>query len=182
MDYSFSIRCAVDHNGKQLYNDDFKGTFTALINKDFFMQNIEKFKPAVPRSYLILLSGIVWECVGIMLISFSYNWLSAVSDIEVYLFSGLGISAALIIHHFGFLKIVDKNLRRILQKSGKQCLFSFFPFKSYLTILIMVSIGIILRSSQIPKKYLAVLYTGIGLALILSSIRYWRIFIREIKK
>jgi hypothetical protein len=36
--------------------------------------------------------------------------------------------------------------------------------------------GGLLRHSMIPKKELAILYIGIGLALILSSVRYIRVF------
>ena len=51
-------------------------------------------------------------------------------------------------------------------------------WKSYIIVVIMVSMGIMLRHSSIPKRYLSVLYNGIGLALFLSGIRYFRFFIR----
>ncbi len=86
---------------------------------------------------------------------------------------------ALLVHHLGFLKIVDKNLARILQMNGVKCLFAFIPWKSYLMIAVMVIMGGLLRHSMIPKEKLAILYIGIGLALILSSVRYIRIFYRE---
>ena len=53
---------------------------------------------------------------------------------------------------------------------------------SYIIIAVMIIMGTLLRHSEIPKPYLAILYTGIGFALILSSIRYIRIFIKEIRK
>jgi hypothetical protein len=146
------------------------------------MQQIDKYKPAVPKTFLLILAGIVWECVGIMLLSFACSWLSATPAPFLYLHSGIGIVLALVIHHFGFLKIVDRNLNRILQMDGKKCLFSFFPRKSYLLIVVMASIGAVLRHSMIQKEYLAILYIGIGLALALSSIRYFRIFYQELKK
>jgi len=59
----------------------------------------------------------------------------------------------------------------------KRCLFSFMTWRSYLIVLVMVSMGIALRHSSIPKRYLSVLYNGIGLALFLSGIRYLRFFI-----
>jgi hypothetical protein len=40
----------------------------------------------------------------------------------------------------------------------------------------MVSMGIALRHSAIPKQYLSILYNGIGLALFLSGTRYLRFF------
>ena len=98
------------------------------------------------------------------------------------MYLGAGILLALSIHQFGFLKIVDKNLNRLDQMSGKNCLFSFIPWKSYLIIIVMIALGTLLRHSMIPKKKLAILYIGIGLALILSSVRYIRIFYREIKR
>lgn len=146
------------------------------------MTNMEKYKPAVPKSFLLVLAGIVWECVGVMLLLLAFSWLKATSETFLYFHWGAGIVLALLIHHFGFLKIVDKNLSRILQMDGKKCVFAFFPRKSYLLILVMVLMGAILRHSMIPKKYLAILYIGIGLALILSSIRYLRFFYKEIRK
>jgi hypothetical protein len=133
----------------------------------------EKFKPAVPRRLLLLIAGAMWCGVGVMLSLMAYHWLSAYEG-HAWLFAIPGIIAALIIHHFGFLKIVDKNLGRISRLSPKPCVFSFISWKSYLIIVIMVTMGITLRHSPIPKQYLSVIYTGIGLALFLSSIRYFR--------
>jgi len=73
---------------------------------------------------------------------------------------------------------VDKNLNRLLPMNGKKCLFSFITWKSYITIIIMVALGISLRHSRIPKQYLSVIYNGIGLGLFLSGIRYIRYFIK----
>ena len=145
-----------------------------------FVRDIDKYKPAVTNTFLLFLAGIVWDCVGIMLLFLAFSWLSTSSNTDIYLYSGAGILLALLVHHFGFLKIVDKNLKRILQMNGKRCFFSFIPWKSYLIIVVMVAMGALLRHSMIPKKDLAILYIGIGLALILSSVRYIRIFYRKI--
>lgn len=145
--------------------------------------NIEKYKPAVPSTFLVLLAGTAWACVGVMLLFSAVLWLSAASDgAPPLVFAAAGFVMALLVHHFGFLKIADKNLDRILPVGGKKCLFSFFPWKSYLIIAAMVAMGILLRHSAIPKRYLAICYIGIGLALVLSSIRYVRIFFRETRK
>jgi hypothetical protein len=127
-----------------------------------------------------LLAGIVWICVGVMLLSLAFSWLSAESVTDTYLYAGAGVLLALLVHHLGFLKIVDKNLTRILQMNGVRCLFAFIPWKSYLIIAVMVVMGGLLRHSMIPKKELSILYIGIGLALILSSVRYIRVFYTEL--
>jgi hypothetical protein len=143
---------------------------------------IEKFKPAVMNSLLLFLAGMVWMCVGIVLMFLGFLWLNISPNVNFYGFAGAGVAVALLVHHFGFLKIVNINLKRILQSNDKKCVFSFIPWKSYVIIAVMATMGAILRHSVIPKPYLAIVYIGIGLALILSSFRYIRIFFAEIRK
>jgi hypothetical protein len=134
----------------------------------------ERYKPAVNKNFLLFLAGFMWIGVGIMLNSFACRWLITYGKNLAFLFAAIGLACSVVIHHYGFLKIVDKNLGRISKMEGKRCAFSFMTWKSYLIVVIMVSMGIMLRHSAIPKQYLSVLYIGIGMALILSSIRYFR--------
>lgn len=143
------------------------------------MKLIERLNPAVSKNFLLLLAGGVWIIVGIMLIAFALTWSTIIYGAGKYAIFSAGFILALFIHHFGFLRIVDRNLERILIMKGKKCLFSFIPWKSYLIIAVMITMGKFLRNSDIPKQYLALLYFGIGLALILSSYRYLRVFIKE---
>ena len=135
---------------------------------------INRWKPGVPKGILLLIAGIMWTGIGFMLDGFSYSWLRLETQAHVLIAVTVGFVGALFIHHFGFLRIVDRNLARILPMKGKRCVFSFMPWKSYILIAVMVTIGLVLRHSPIPKLYLAVLYIGIGTALILSSVRYLR--------
>ena len=146
---------------------------------EHIMRKRDKYTPAVTKNVLLFLAGFIWGCVGTVLLFSAFSLLSKVSNINIYLFGGAGVVLALLVHHFVFLKIVDKNLERILPMDEKKCLFSFIPWKSYLIIVVMITMGAILRHSVIPKQYLAVLYAAIGLALILSSVRYMRVFFRE---
>ena len=140
--------------------------------------NIRKFTPSVDKRILVLLAGLMWCGVGILLIRFAVSWLTPYNGREQGLFYAIGFLAAMPIHHFGFLKIADKNLNRLLPMTEKKCVFSFMTWKSYIIVLIMVSMGIALRHSSIPKLYLSILYNGIGLALFLSGIRYFRFFFK----
>lgn len=136
--------------------------------------HLEKWKPGVPKRWLLLLAGLLWFGVGCMLDGLAWSWLRPESAGKAALLGGLGLTCALVIHHFGFLRIVDKNLARIEPMQGKRCVFSFMPWKSYVLILVMSLLGATLRHSPLPKPYLAVVYAAIGTALILSSIRYFR--------
>jgi hypothetical protein len=143
--------------------------------------DIEKWKPGVPKSALLLIAGIVWILVGVMLVGIAYSWLKIESSGYAILACSVGFVCSLGIHHFGFLRIVDRNLDRILPMEGRRCIFSFMPWKSYLLILIMIAFGVLLRHSPIPKIYLSVLYVAIGTALILSSLRYLRYLILTLR-
>jgi len=138
------------------------------------MQIGDKLKPAVNKNFLLFLAGFMWMAVGIMLNSIAAHWLLGYSRNESWICILAGLAISLVIHHFGFLKIVDKNLGRISKMDGKPCAFSFMSWKSYIIVAIMVAMGIMLRHSSIPKQYLSILYIGIGTALILSSVRYFK--------
>ena len=147
----------------------------------YTMRKMTIMKPAVPKSVLLFLAGFAWFCVGIMLLVFACRWLSDANGIRGFIYFGLGFAAALLVHRFGFQKIAAKNINRLLPLSERRCVFSFFTWKSYLLIAVMVVMGRLLRSSAFPKPYLAVLYIAIGLALIISSLKYLTVFMNEIK-
>ncbi len=143
---------------------------------------LEKWKPGVPKAILLLIAGAIWIGIGIMLNSLSFSWLKNEQPVRAVILTIAGFVFAIIIHHFGFARIVDKNLNRILPMEGKRCLFSFIPWRSYILISIMIIFGSFLRHSSIPRLYLAPLYTSIGTALIISGFGYIRALIRLITK
>ena len=133
----------------------------------------KKLNPAVRKPILILLSGIVWLGTGIMLISMAVSWFKNSANQYAIWFALTGVLAGVIIHRFGFLRIVNKNLDRIRKIEDLYCAFGFMPWKSYIMVASMMTMGIILRDSACPKEYLLIIYMGIGLALALSSTRYF---------
>lgn len=145
------------------------------------MTRANRYTPAVPRHALLFLAGAVWIGVGTMLLLLAFTWLAQSHGAHTYVLVGAGVALALLAHHFGFLRIVDRNVGRILARDGKRCVFSFVPWRSYLLIAGMMGMGVVLRHSALPKHYLAVLYIGMGLALLLSSVRYIRVFAGEIR-
>ena len=111
-------------------------------------KRLDKYKPAVGIHILLLFAGGMWMTVGTILLTFSYSWLRRYPGKGAFVFAGAGIASALIISRFGFLKIVNKNVRRILPMEGKRCAFSFMSWKSYLLVLVMVAM---VSHSAIPR-------------------------------
>lgn len=133
----------------------------------------QKFNPAVDKKVLLLLAGLMWAAVGGMLMVFAWIWLEP-EPIKIHIiFVSISILIGLAVQRFGFSHIVDNNLARILPMTTKCCVFGFVPWKSYLIILLMVAMGRLLRTSPVPKSYLAIVYITMGLAMFLSSFRYF---------
>ena len=136
-------------------------------------------KPAVDKRVLIMLSGITWSIVGIFLCVLALYWLSEADASSIVPYGLAGTIAALLIYYFGFSRLVDKNTKRILSKNGKVCIFAFQAWKNYLLVAVMVGMGFALRRSPLPRQYLAIIYLGFGGAMILSSLRYYGICLKD---
>ncbi|TFH38269.1 MAG: hypothetical protein E4G95_03950 [Bacteroidia bacterium] len=134
--------------------------------------NNRRFKPSIARRYLIFIAGTIWMGVGSMLSVMAIKW-QAGSEEPAAFYLIIGIIAGIIIHRFGFLRIVDKNIRRINSLDEKPCLFAFMSWRSYLMVVIMMTLGITLRHSSFSRIYLSGIYLAMGLSLFLSSFRYF---------
>jgi len=132
-------------------------------------------KPAVNRKLLLILSGIMWSGVGILLNSFAFRWLQEYQGWPVTVSVLCGIVLGISIAFFGFRKVAATNIKRILEMPEYSCVFAFQKWQSYILIVVMMSMGIFLRTTNIfPRLYLAPVYIGIGSALLISSIKYYR--------
>jgi hypothetical protein len=87
--------------------------------------DIKKYTPDADKRILVLLAGSMWCGVGIMLIHYAISWLSPLEGKEQAIFYAAGFLTAMPVHHFGFLKIADKNLKRLMPLTEKRCVFSF---------------------------------------------------------
>ena len=83
---------------------------------------------------------------------------------------------------FGFSKIVVKNIDRINKMPDRAHMFSFTAARGYLMIALMMTIGITLRNSSIPKYYLTVPYLAMGAILLIGSVQFYRRFIFSYRK
>ncbi len=136
---------------------------------------LNSLKPAVTRSWLIAVAGLMWTGVGVMLCGLAYHWLLVINKGTAAGFGSLGIIMAVTAYRLGFLKIVRKNIDRLCILREKTCIFAFQTWKGYLIIAFMITLGTILRNSAIPKQYLAIVYTTIGGAIFLSSFHYYKL-------
>jgi hypothetical protein len=140
-----------------------------------------KFNPTLPKVWLLMIAGVMWTGVSFMLLNYAITWLVNPFVLANLWLGLLGVAISIAANYFQFWKLAGKNVDRILALNDRACLFSFQAWKGYLIIAVMVTGGILLRNSSIPKPYLAVVYAGIGGALLQASIRYYSSFIRVIR-
>jgi hypothetical protein len=138
----------------------------------------KKFNPAISKYWLLILAGVMWTGAGVLLCVYAITWLTSPFSVLTAGLGLLGIGISVIANRLQFSKLALKNIERILQYADLACLFAFQAWKGYLIIIVMVTGGILLRSSAIPKPYLAVVYAAIGGALIQASLNYYWQFYR----
>ena len=144
---------------------------------------LNSLRPAVTKSWLIAVAGLMWTGVGVMLCRLAYVWLAVIHRGTAASFGLLGVLLAVAAYRFGFSRIAQKNIKRLCLLTEKTCVFAFQTWKGYLIVGFMITLGIILRNSTIPKQYLAIIYTIIGGAIFLSSLHYygllWKMMVQK---
>ncbi len=136
-------------------------------------ERLTRFDPVVPRQWLLGLAGLMWTGVGLMLCRYAVAWLTHPLSLLARLLGLLGLAISIAANRWQFSALALKNIRRIQQLPERACIFSFLAWKGYLIIAVMVTAGILLRSSAIPRPYLAVIYAAVGGALIQASFNYY---------
>ena len=138
-----------------------------------FKRQLRRYNPAVSKYWLLGLAGAMWAGVGIMLCLLAYGWLTHPVTRVTLICAALGVGIALAANRFGFTRLAHKNIKRILRLPARACVFSFQAWSGYLIIAFMMTLGIVLRHSPLPKAYLAVVYVAVGGALLQASLNYF---------
>jgi len=98
-----------------------------------------------------------------------------------YLFDGywhawllaLAVMLGVLKSHVLLDRVARKAVDRIRAR-GRACFFGFFSIKSWAFVALMMGGGILLRSSGLPRSVLAVIYIGVGTALVVADRIFWQ--------
>jgi len=137
---------------------------------------MNRFIPMVKRHYLFALAGMLWTIAGGILCVRGTIWLQLLSPAGEIIIGLLSVVMAVFGYLYGFSKVVQKNIDRIYQMPERAAIFAFTPLRGYIMIALMITIGITLRNSAIPKYYLTLPYDVMGGVLLIGSIRFYRQF------
>ncbi|MEI7983257.1 MAG: hypothetical protein WCI71_16530 [Bacteroidota bacterium] len=134
----------------------------------------QKFKPSVSRHNLLFIAGLAWTTAGGILM-----WRGLDYEIRHSTHLLLNILGGMIIgvpfYIILFAKISRKHIKRIMGMNiPYPCAFSFFNFRSYLMMMLMITTGILLRKFDvINREYLFTFYIGMALPLLVSAFRFY---------
>jgi hypothetical protein len=135
------------------------------------------FKPAIPRRFLLLLAGFFWAMAGGILCFRAYIWIAEKSVESMMLIETASLVVATGAYLLWFSKLVMRNVARIHRLPEWACAFAFTAWHGYLMIGVMMTLGILLRNSSVPKLFLAVPYGIMGIVLLAGGIRFVREFV-----
>ena len=133
----------------------------------------------VPRQHLLLIAAGAWFIAGGILVwrgcvyvEFTSMW---VVKLIIALIGGMFFFLGM------FLKISGRHIRRIRTLPQERPLFlSFFGWRSYVLMGIMIAGGVLLRTTHLVcNEYLALFYFFMAMPLLLSSVRFFAAWKKE---
>jgi len=134
----------------------------------------EKIKPSVRRQNLLFIAGIVWTAAGLILTGRGVSHLIQQGNYLGWRLAG-GVVFGGIFYILLFAKISKKHIKRIKGLNiPYPCAFSFFNFRSYFLMALMITGGILLRRMDIINKdWLDNFYVAMGIPLLISASRFF---------
>lgn len=133
----------------------------------------------VSRRALMIIGGVVWAVAGANILRIGVGcwqtvelsgWLKALGAVAVFAAFYCGV----------FSKMYSKHHRRIAEKTERNCPLSFLDVRGWVIMAFMIALGITIRRyGLMPQWFIAMFYTGLSSALILTGLRFlakgWRI-------
>ena len=138
------------------------------------MNLLHKLKPGVSRRTLLFIAGVVWVIAGYGLFVRAIVQLLTLNH-YLYLDLSIGLAGGIGFYLILFKRISKKHINRIGNiKVEKPCFFSFFSWRSYLMMIVMISGGITLRKLDfIDTEYFYTFYMMMCVPLFISAIRFF---------
>lgn len=138
--------------------------------------------PTVQRHYLFAFAGVLWTIAGGILCTRGAFWIAPLSMDTMMIVYAVSLAIAVGGYLKGFSKIAERNIERIKLLPERANIFAFTPLRGYIMIALMVTIGITLRNSSLPKQCLTVPYESMGGVLLMGSYRFYREFFGSLVK
>lgn len=127
----------------------------------------------VGKKTLFIIAGLIWGFAGFRVFSLGREDVMA-SNTNLLISFLLASVVFFVFFKFIFSKMSRKHKKRIINSElEKHCVFSFFDFKSYIIMGVMIFGGITIRNLHIINPaWLGTFYMGLGVALFSAGISF----------
>ncbi len=136
-------------------------------------------KPGIPKRHLLLVATAVWAFAGVFLV---YRGIMMMPPVIIYLWPKilLVILVGLLFFHLFFLRLSLRHITRIRTLDIlRPCIFSFFNWKSFVLMAVMIASGILVRKSGwVDQEWVSLFFIAMAIPLILSAARFFRAWSR----
>jgi hypothetical protein len=133
----------------------------------------ERYKPAAPARVHLLLAALTWTVVGGALLTFGVSWV-VVDPIPRWPFwVGLVIAGGIVKARLVMSRAAKRIVRRIRERGDGRCVGGFFAIQTWLLVAVMILGGRLLRQNVLPSHAVGLMYTLVGVALLLGAVHLW---------
>lgn len=134
----------------------------------------------VRKNTLLLIACLVWAAAGVNILRIGLLAYPAYVSVWNVVLS-LAVFGAF--QYFIFGRLVKKHTRRICGYEEEQQFFlKFFDAKAFAIMAVMMTGGILLRTSGLgPERFIAVFYSGLGASLLLAGLLFGRNYLRVLR-
>ena len=125
----------------------------------------------IKKQNLLLLASLVWMIAGFNVLRIGIETYAEYQTVINYIVT---IIVFLLFWFMVFYKLTNKHTIRIQgYEEEKQLFYKFFDLKSFLIMAFMITFGLSIRAFNLmPQVFIAVFYTGLGLALTLAGFKF----------
>lgn len=139
----------------------------------------ERYKPAASVRTHLLLATATWMLVGLMLTARGAAWVAGDPIPYWPAWIALAIIGGVLKARYVLSRVAERAVKRIQERGDGRCVGGFFAVKSWLLVIVMIAGGRLARETILPSHGVGLLYTLVGVALLLGSIKLWRLSARR---
>lgn len=133
----------------------------------------ETYKPAAPAQVHLLLAALTWTVVGGFLCTLGVSWVVVDPIPRWPWWLGLAIVGGVLKARFILSRAARRIVTRIRERGDGRCVGGFFALRTWLLVGVMIVSGRIVRQTVLPSHGVGLLYTLVGVALVLAAVQLW---------
>ncbi len=118
----------------------------------------------------------MWTIVGIGLIIRGVLFLVAESRYDIL---GMVLLFGIVKYLLVFQKTAQKIAARMGKREGDVFIWSVFPLCTWILIAVMITMGVLIRLSTLPREIYSLVIAGVGLGMFIASVIFWKAWRNE---